>query len=384
MSDEGKDSKASLRFRGTRPKDVEYLEQNAQREGVVQLPSGLQYKVRRSGPKDGKRPEKSTPVQVHYRGLLTDGTCFDSSYDRGQPVTFRPDQVVPGWTEALQLMRKGDCWEVTIPSSLGYGERGAGPIPGGAVLVFEMEVLEVDVKQTKSPMLTYILIGAIIFFGLVMVAYLHFSRPDPVKRGPPMLPEDAHDETNPYVFFDIGIGGKHAGRVEFELFSKITPRTANNFRALTTGERGLGESGKPLHFKGSVFHRIIPGFMCQGGDFTNGNGRGGESIYGRMFRDEWENGIVHHTQPGLLSMANRGPNTQGSQFFITVAPTQWLDGKHVVFGRVTRGMEIVHAMEAVGSRGGTPSTSVTIEDCGQLSGPFGEPLETPAKSPRGE
>mmetsp|Transcript_72367 Transcript_72367/g.157876 ORF Transcript_72367/g.157876 Transcript_72367/m.157876 type:complete len:125 (+) Transcript_72367:1-375(+) len=124
--------------------------------------------------------------------------------------------------------------------------------------------------------------------------------------------------------------------------------------------------------------------MCQGGDFTNGNGRGGESIYGRMFRDEWENGIVHHTQPGLLSMANRGPNTQGSQFFITVAPTQWLDGKHVVFGRVTRGMEIVHAMEAVGSRGGTPSTSVTIEDCGQLSGPFGEPLETPAKSPRGE
>lgn len=170
--------------------------------------------------------------------------------------------------------------------------------------------------------------------------------------------------TNPRVFFDITIGDLPAGRIIMELDANLTPKTAENFRALCTGEAGLGNSGKPLHFKGSSFHRIIPEFMCQGGDFTQGNGTGGESIYGTKFADE--NFTLKHTGPGLLSMANAGPNTNGSQFFLTTVPTPWLDGKHVVFGRVVEGMEVVTLMEQVGSPGGRPSKAVVIADCGQL------------------
>jgi peptidylprolyl isomerase len=171
--------------------------------------------------------------------------------------------------------------------------------------------------------------------------------------------------SNPRVYFDISIGGAQAGRVVFELFADVTPRTAENFRALCTGEKGTGQSGKPLHFKGSSFHRIIQQFMCQGGDFTRGNGTGGESIYGEKFADE--NFKLKHDVPGLLSMANAGPNSNGSQFFITTVATPWLDGKHVVFGKVVEGLDIVKKMEAVGSRSGTTSKPVTIEDSGQLT-----------------
>lgn len=162
---------------------------------------------------------------------------------------------------------------------------------------------------------------------------------------------------NPKVFFDIEIGGQAAGRVIFELFADVVPKTAENFRALATGEKGFG-------FKGSSFHRIIPGFMCQGGDFTSGDGRGGKSIYGAKFADE--NFTLKHTKPGQLSMANAGPNTNGSQFFITTAATNWLDGKHVVFGEVVEGMDVVRKMEAAGSRGGQTSVPVKIADSGVL------------------
>ncbi|WP_434415263.1 peptidylprolyl isomerase [Nannocystis pusilla] len=167
---------------------------------------------------------------------------------------------------------------------------------------------------------------------------------------------------NPRVYFDISIGGAPAGRIVFELFADVVPKTAENFRALSTGEKGVGKSGKPLHFKGSSFHRIIPGFMCQGGDFTRGNGTGGESIYGEKFADE--NFKLKHTGKYLLSMANAGPGTNGSQFFITTAETPWLDGKHVVFGKVVSGTEVIDAMEKVGSRNGATSKTVTIEDSG--------------------
>ncbi|EER96387.1 hypothetical protein BDA96_02G144500 [Sorghum bicolor] len=170
---------------------------------------------------------------------------------------------------------------------------------------------------------------------------------------------------NPKVFFDILIGKSQAGRVVMELFADKVPKTAENFRALCTGEKGLGSSGKPLHYKGSAFHRIIPSFMCQGGDFTRGNGTGGESIYGAKFADE--NFKLHHTGPGVLSMANAGPNTNGSQFFICTAQTSWLDGKHVVFGKVVDGYAVVQKMEAVGSGSGATSQTVVIEDCGQLA-----------------
>uniref|UniRef100_A0A671SM26 Peptidyl-prolyl cis-trans isomerase D n=1 Tax=Sinocyclocheilus anshuiensis TaxID=1608454 RepID=A0A671SM26_9TELE len=182
------------------------------------------------------------------------------------------------------------------------------------------------------------------------------SNPTPVAK-----PGNAD---NPRVFFDVDIVGERVGRIVFELFADVVPRTAENFRALCTGEKGIGKStGKPLHFKGCPFHRIIEKFMVQGGDFSNQNGTGGESIYGDKFEDE--NFYYMHDREGLLSMANAGPNTNGSQFFITTVPTPHLDSKHVVFGQVLKGMGVVKMLEGIETKDDNPVKPCIIAECGE-------------------
>uniref|UniRef100_A0A7S1MA24 Peptidyl-prolyl cis-trans isomerase n=1 Tax=Neobodo designis TaxID=312471 RepID=A0A7S1MA24_NEODS len=169
---------------------------------------------------------------------------------------------------------------------------------------------------------------------------------------------------NPVVFLDVGIDGRAAGRIKLELFADKTPKTAENFRQLCCGE--AKRNGLPAGYKGATFHRVVPKFVVQGGDFVAGDGTGSFSIYGDYFRDEEAALQLKHDGEGVLSMANAGKDRNGSQFFITVAPSPKLDGVHAVFGRVVSGMDVVRKIEGVNLKGATPGVPVTITECGQL------------------
>lgn len=190
------------------------------------------------------------------------------------------------------------------------------------------------------------------------------------------LSEETEEQITHKVFIDVEIDKQRSGRIIIGLFGKTVPKTAENFRALCTGEKGKGLNGKQLHYKGTIFHRIIPGFMIQGGDITQANGKGGESIFGSMFADE--NFKLKHFTAGIVSMANSGPDSNASQFFITTVKASWLDGKHVVFGKVVSGMDVVFAIEGgAGTYSGRPRKKVRIVDSGEMKHTEEKTLEKP-------
>lgn len=217
-----------------------------------------------------------------------------------------------------------------------------------------------------------IAVGALVpvLFLLIFLSY------QAARESVIVITEEIKEPITRKVFLDIEIDKQRSGRIIIGLFGKTVPKTAENFRALCTGEKGKGLNGKQLHYKGTLFHRIIPGFMIQGGDFTLGNGKGGESIFGSMFADE--NFKLKHSAAGVVSMANSGPDSNGSQFFITTVKASWLDGKHVVFGRVISGMDVVFAIEGgAGTYSGKPRKKVRIVDSGEIKHKGEKSVEKP-------
>eukprot|EP00252_Welwitschia_mirabilis_P026312 TRINITY_DN8589_c0_g1_i1.p1 TRINITY_DN8589_c0_g1~~TRINITY_DN8589_c0_g1_i1.p1 ORF type:complete len:214 (-),score=41.23 TRINITY_DN8589_c0_g1_i1:271-912(-) len=195
---------------------------------------------------------------------------------------------------------------------------------------------------------------------VVTVFFLVYTTSDKGRRESKLMKEITHK-----VFLEVEMDGQRAGRIVIGLYGKVVPKTVENVRALCTGERGKGVVAKKLHYKGTPFHRIIPGFMIQGGDVVHGDGKGSESIYGGTFADE--NFKLKHFSAGTVSMANSGPDSNGSQFFITTVKTSWLDGQHVVFGKVLQGMDAVYAIEGgAGTYSGKPRKKVMIVDSGEI------------------
>jgi peptidylprolyl isomerase len=349
--------------------NTEFIKEYMTKSDVIIRPSGLRYRILRNGREDGKSPQKNSACECRYIGKNVWGQVFDTSGENeNDTAIFYPGEVIKGFGEALLLMKEGDKWEIVIPADIGYGKYAKGlSIPSGATLIFELELVSVGAPKEFTYIKREYLLWILAIGYLVYNYYVSTKKMAEIQMKTPIPVETVSGKSgNPLVYFTISVDDKVLGNIEIELFSKVCPKTCENFRCLCTGEKGMSLSGPPLHYKGSSFHRIIPSFMCQGGDFTRGNGTGGESIYGNNFDDEFDNGYIPHSEPFLVSMANAGPGTNGSQFFITLDKTPWLDEKHVVFGKVLDGSDIVQQMAAYGSSTGKTKCSVKIVDCGEI------------------
>ncbi len=288
--------------------------------------------------------------------------------DYANAVTYATEALKKDAINVKALYRRG-----LARNHLGLSEEALDDLQKALELDAENKSVKVEIAKAKKAIADAKKKTKAAYAGFFNKVSVYDDKEAPVIPGTSPL--------NPKVFFDITIGGKYIGRMIFVLFADTTPKTAENFRALCTGEKGTCSTGQPLHYKGSTFHRVIKGFMIQGGDFTRHNGTGGESIYGEKFADE--NFKVKHTEAGLLSMANAGPGTNGSQFFVTSGPTPHLDGKHVVFGRVISGFDDVFKL-IEGTKTGAqdrPNEDVVIADCGMYDdanppAPFPQPVET--------
>ena len=307
---------------------------------------------------------KGDRVEIHYVGSLeSDGSQFDSSRDRGQPLGFTvgQGQMIKGFDDGVLGMKIGEQKTLVLPPALAYGDVS----PENILKVPKKDVVDA-VGEAEC------VVGAKLMVGPGVPATITEITDDEIAldANHPLAGQTLKFEVELMeiqrvevkhndrfkCFFEIDLDGEPSGRIVMELRGDVAPKTCENFRALCTGEAGFG-------YEGSPFHRVIPGFMCQGGDFTNQNGTGGKSIFGDKFEDE--NFVLKHEGAGTLSMANAGPNTNGSQFFLCTGETQWLDGKHVVFGKVVEGMDVVSAIEAVGSQSGATSKKVTVRASGE-------------------
>jgi len=346
---------------------AQFLEEYARKDNVITLESGVMYTIRKSGDASGETADLEARIDMHYTGHLVNRKVFDGTDRRKYPRRVKVKSLMPGLRQTISKMREGDIWEIVIPAEHGYGEFAKGDIPASSVLVFKLELLTiVGIPSTIEYVMDLIFRKYPIPIMLVFIVFaktMSWLIGDAVK-GPKYTPASISRDTNPKCFINVSVGKEIKGTVEFELFPNIAPKACENFIGLCNSS--VKVDNKRLTYKDSKFHRIIPGFMIQGGDFTKGNGTGGRSIFEEgKFNDEFGQGFVTH-EPYVLSMANSGANTNGSQFFITTKDSSFLDGKHVVFGHVTAGKDVVDNMENVGSASGTPSMDVTITKCGEI------------------